>query len=426
MPLTAGRSPWLRGSIRVPGDPLQSQLALLLAALARGESLIENAGGDPRVAAMAGVLEGLGAHIGRSGDDWQVEGLGLSGLLAPVAPLDLSELGDDGAAGLIAHIAAQDVETTVTGLGESPVIEALLDFFRRNGALVERRDGVVTLRGPRFGIPLDLALAPVAVSLAAPLLIHCAAIEGRNALHLPPGFADPAQSMLAQFGTPIAREGDRIVIEGLPPLVGVTVPVPGALDIAAIALSAALVAPDSELTVESVALGPTGQALFEALRSLGADISVSPPRRGREGVADITARHGRLTPAVIPASLGVLPEDHSILAVVAAFAEGETLLEGVGVGVRRMTLTRALRACGVECVERDNGALLIRGKGRVPGGGDVVTRLDPKLATAFLVLGMGAEKPVTIDDGGVVAGLFPDFVPAFEHIGAKLSGELAK
>jgi 3-phosphoshikimate 1-carboxyvinyltransferase len=426
LPLTAGRSPWLRGTIRVPGDPLQSQLAMVFAGLARGESLIENASGDPRVGAMAETLTGMGVHIGRSGEDWDVEGLGLGGLLAPLAPLDMSELGDDGAASLIALIAAHDMETTVTGLSESPVIEALLDFFRRNGAVVERREAVVTLRGPRFGIPLDLALAPVAVSLAAPLLIHCAAIAGRSALHLPPGFADPAQSLLAQFGAPIAREGDRIVLSGQAPLVGVTVPVPGALDIAAIALGAALVAPDSELTVQSVALGPAGQALFEALRRLGADISVSPPRRGREGVADITARHAKLSPATIPTSLGVLPDDHSILAVVAAFAEGETLLEGVGVGVRRMTLTRALRACGVECVERDNGALLIRGKGRVPGGGDIVTRLDPKLATAFLVLGMGAEKPVTIDDGGVVAGLFPEFIPAFEHLGAKLSGELAK
>ena len=100
------------------------------------------------------------------------------------------------------------------------------------------------------------------------------------------------------------------------------------------------------------------------------------------------------------------------------------MLEGLGEGTRRLALTRALRANGVDCVEQSGGGLVIRGRPRIPGGGNVLARLDPKLAMAFLVLGLGADKPVTIDDGSAMAEIFPGFTAAFEHIGGRfVTGE---
>jgi 3-phosphoshikimate 1-carboxyvinyltransferase len=425
LPLTAGRSPWLRGTLRVPGDPLQSQLALILAAMGDGESIIAQSSGGPEIGATIRALEQLGAHFEFIDECWHVLGLGIGGFLAPRAPIDLSEMGE-GAPVLIGLLGAHEFDTVFTGVPASPVIDALLDFLRRNGASIELGTGSVQVRGPRFGIPLDLALSTEAKGLIAPLMFHSLVIAGRTVLHLPGSVVDPAQGLLTQFGARIETRGTRLELDGLAPLQPQQLAVPGDASLAAIAIAAALIAPDSEITVESVALGEVASSLLQAFNRLGADITVAETEYSGGGLVDITAQHGKLTGAVIPAEPFIATEDLAALAVVAAFAEGATTLEGLGEGARRLSLTRALRANGVECVEQAGGGLLIRGKSRIPGGGSIVTRLDPKLAMAFLVLGLAADRPVTIDDGGVVSSLFPDFVPAFEHLGARFSGELAK
>jgi len=211
------------------------------------------------------------------------------------------------------------------------------------------------------------------------------------------------------------------VLEGLAPLRAQALEAPGDPHLAVYPAVAAAIAPDSEITISSVALHPRGLALLDALALLGADVSIGETRRGS---ADIVVRHASLTGTIIPADLGVASEDFPILTVAAAFASGETLLDGLGEGVRRLALTRALRANGVECIEQPGG-LLVRGRPRVPGGGNVLVRLDPKLAMAFLVLGMAADRAVTIENGAAMAELFPDFVSAFEHVGASFSTGLA-
>jgi 3-phosphoshikimate 1-carboxyvinyltransferase len=417
LPLTAGRSPWLRGQIAVPGEPLQAVLALLVAALARGESVVDNVTLSPAFDAMIRALEALGVHVALVNGHWHVDGTGL--LLAPEAAIDATDLGD-AAPLLIGLLGAHDFDTTLAGVPAAAMNDGLLHFLYRNGAQVERLDGAVTIRGPRFGIPLDLAVATEARGLIGPLLLHAMALPGRSTLHLPPGVSDPAIGLLTQFGAPILARDGRVVLDGLAPLRPHIVAMPADPILAAVVGAVALVAADSELSVENVALTQSGAALLHALKLLGGDISFAPGRLG-PGVADLTVRSAPLAGARIPAILPVAREDLILLAVVASFAPGETVLEGVREGAHRLTLTRALRANGVDCAERAEG-LLIRGTRRPPGGGTVTTRLDPKLAMAFLVMGLGAEQPVTIDDGGVVARAFPGLIPALEHTGARFTG----
>jgi 3-phosphoshikimate 1-carboxyvinyltransferase len=422
-PLTAERSPWLRGPVRLPGDPLFAQLALSLAALARSESVLENLGEGAAVEAVIAALSGLGPQISRRNGRCHVQGIGVGGFLAPEGPIDLGAAGP-GALLMLGLLAAHDFDARVTGLGAAPMADALLTFLGRNGVRVDRDGPTATLRGPRFPIPLDLAVSAEARALIGPLLLQSLVIAGRSALHLPQGITDPAETLLAAFGArlTVTPEGEtvRVAVDGLSPLRAQALAIPGDAMLAVYPVVAALIAPDSEITVESVALSPAGLALLDALALLGGDIALNESARGGPGVADLAVRHGQLTGAVIPADPLLAPADYPILTVAAAFAEGETLFEGLGEGTHRLALTRALRANGVECGE-EPGGLMVRGQPRVAGGGNVAVNLDPKLAMSFLVLGMGADQPVTIDDGAVMARLFPDFVAAFEHIGASFS-----
>ncbi|MEO8758457.1 MAG: hypothetical protein ABI398_11990 [Devosia sp.] len=420
VPLTAERSPWLRGTIRLPGDPFVSVLALILAAMARGESVIEGLSGGREAATVIAVLRQLGAHFAERAHRWHAQGIGTGGFLTPNGPLDLTGAGD-AAQLLVGLLGAHDFDSSFIGLTAAPMGEALLDFVRRNGGKVERTGEIVTVRAPRFGIPLDLALSAEAHGLIAPLLLQALVTTGTSTLHLPEGVRDPAEGLLALFGAKLsavtADQVTRLTLEGMSPLRAQALTVPGDPRLAAYPAVAALIAPDSEITINSVALHPGGLGLLDALALLGGDIAIGEARRG---AADVTVRHAPLVGTTIPADLGVGADDYPILAIAAAFAEGETLLEGLTEGVRRLGLTRALRANGIDCVEQ-SGGLVVRGAARVPGAGNITTRLDPKLAMAFLVLGMAADRPVTIDDGAAMQGLFPDFTDAFEHIGASFA-----
>lgn len=424
LPLAAERSPWLRGRIRLPGDPALSFAALILAAMARGESVLENIGGGAQSEAVAAILRRLGARIDQQAGGWHVQGIGIGGFLTPDGPFDLGATGE-AAPLLLGLLGGHNFWSELTGLAGVPDAEAVLDFIARNGGQVERGGDVVRVRAPRFSIPFDLALSQEAQGLVAPLLLLALVTTGRSTLHLPEGVRDPIEDLLVLFGARLGAAGDgettRVMLDGMQPLRALALSVPGDPTLAVYPAVAAMIAPDSEVTISSVALQPRGLALLDALALLGAEIAIGEVRRGG---ADITVRHGALVGTPIPRSLGIAPEDFPILAVAAARAEGETLLDGLGEGVRRLALTRSLRANGVECAEQQGG-LLVRGRPRVPGGGNVITRLDPKLAMAFLVLGMAADQPVTIDDGAAMQQLFPGFAEAFEHIGASFSAGVA-
>jgi 3-phosphoshikimate 1-carboxyvinyltransferase len=419
-PLAASRSPWLRGNVRVPGDRTASRLALVLAALSRGESTLEHLAGGPDMSALATALRQLGPAISQKGDSWSVHGMGVGCLLAPEGSIEVGGLGE-AALMLIAILGVQDFAATLTGYAPTAMSEALLDFLHRTGTRVERTDAALSLHGPRFALPIDLRLPPEALALKTPLLLAAMTTTGTSILRLP-AESDPAEDLCTSFGAAITAspddEGPRLMIEGRAPLKAMHVTVPSDPVLAAFPTVAALIAPDSEIVVDSVSLSPQRMAVLDALKLMGADIAMPPAKMGGRDTADLLARHGKLTGTVIPATLGVETEDFPILAVAAAFAEGETVFEGLGEGGKRLSLTRALRANGVECEEREVG-LAVRGARRIPGGGNVITRLDPKLAMAFLVLGMAADKPVSIDDGAVMAEVFPDFVRGFEHVGCR-------
>jgi 3-phosphoshikimate 1-carboxyvinyltransferase len=420
IPLSAARSPWLRGSIKVPGDRVVSRLVLILAALARGETIIERVSASPDISAMVTALRQLGVSISVEPGKYVVQGAGPTGLLAPDGVIELGALGDSGLL-LISMLGVQDFETRFAGYSPTPMGEALLDFLNRTGSRIERSETGITTRGPRFALPLDLKLPREAMGLKAPLLLASLVITGTSFVHLP-GENDLSDGLILGFGGALTTtsddEGTRIAIDGMTPLKSQHFVVPGDPVFAAFPAVAALIAADSEIAVETLSISPERMVVIDALKLMGADIAMAPAKEGGRDTADLVAKTSKLKGILIRPDFGIEPEDLPILAVAAAFAKGETLFDGLGEGLRRLNLSRALRANGIECEERPNG-LAVTGGQKIAGGGTVTTRGDAKLAMAFLVLGLGADKPVSIDDGAAMAEMFPDFVRSFEHVGCR-------
>jgi 3-phosphoshikimate 1-carboxyvinyltransferase len=206
------------------------------------------------------------------------------------------------------------------------------------------------------------------------------------------------------------------------------VTVPGDPSSAAFPIVAALIVPGSEVRVEGVLLNPLRTGLFETLKEMGADLSIENARtESGEPVGDLVARASRLKGVVVPPDRApAMIDEYPILAIAAAFAEGETVMDGIGeLRVKesdRIALTVAgLVACGVDAREMAEG-MIVRGRGVPPrGGASVTTHGDHRIAMAHLVLGLAADAAVSVDEPGMIATSFPTFVSLMQGLGASIT-----
>jgi 3-phosphoshikimate 1-carboxyvinyltransferase len=192
-------------------------------------------------------------------------------------------------------------------------------------------------------------------------------------------------------------------------------------------IAAALIAPKSEIVIENVLLNSTRSGFIETVREMGANVEILDRRdQGGEPVGDLRVRSSALKAVRVPAERAPsMIDEYPVLACVAAFAEGETRMEGLSElklkESDRLSATAAgLTACGVDArVEGDD--LIVESRGAVEGGGLVETQMDHRIAMAFLTLGLGARSPVKVDDISMIATSFPDFAKLMTRLGAKLS-----
>ncbi|HEY0102002.1 MAG TPA: 3-phosphoshikimate 1-carboxyvinyltransferase, partial [Brevundimonas sp.] len=241
---------------------------------------------------------------------------------------------------------------------------------------------------------------------------------------------DHTERMLPGFGVEIrvAELDDCTAIRlvGGQSLKGAAVSVPGDPSSAAFPLAAALIVPGSEVTVEGVMLNPLRTGLFDTWREMGADLTVSNRRTtGGEEVGDVTARYSSLWAVIVPPERAAsMIDEYPILAATAAFAEGSTVMRGVGEmrvkeSDRIALMVTGLRACGV-AVEEEPEGFTVTG-GAVRGGATVATHGDHRIAMSHLVLGLAADDPVSVDEPGMIATSFPGFVELMGGLGADIA-----
>jgi 3-phosphoshikimate 1-carboxyvinyltransferase len=434
--LTARPGGALRGRVRAPGDKSISHRALIMGALAEGESRIEGLLEGEDVLRTADAMRRFGADVAREGDGrWRVEGRG--GYREPDEVVDCGNSGT-GVRLIMGAAAGFPLAATFTGdasLRGRPMMRILRPLGQMGAAFLCREGGrlPLTLKGGGLTAISYRPPEPSAQVKSAVLLAGLGADGTTEVIEAEPT-RDHTERMLRAFGAKVdvadAADGRRIRIAGGQALTGCQVSVPGDPSSAAFPLVAALITPGSEVTVEGVLLNPLRAGLFVSLREMGADLTIANEREdGGELVGDVTARYSALKGVEVPPERAPsMIDEYPILAVAAAYAEGPTVMRGIGElrvkeSDRIAMMAAGLAACGVSVEEEPEGLIVAgtaRANHRVKGGGLVRTMGDHRIAMSCLVLGLGAEKSVAVDEPGMIATSFPGFGALMTGLGAEI------
>ena len=341
LPLAARRAGRLSGKAQVPGDKSISHRALILGALAVGETQISGLLEAEDVVNTAGAMRQLGATVVREGDGaWRVWGVGVGGFSEPENILDFGNSGT-GSRLVMGAVATTPITAVFTGdesLRRRPMRRVLepLSLF---GAHATARDGgllPLTLRGAETAVAIDHEVTVASAQVKSALLLAALNAVGRSRITQTVLTRDHTEKMLKAFGAEIAVEpldsgGEAVTLMGEAELRPTDIVVPRDPSSAAFPLAAALLVPDSEITIPGVLLNPRRTGLLETLTEMGADINVENLREsGGETVGDLAVRASTLKGVEVPAERAPsMIDEYPILSVLAAFAEGRTVMRGL-------------------------------------------------------------------------------------------------
>jgi 3-phosphoshikimate 1-carboxyvinyltransferase len=437
-PLEARSSGPLAGKARVPGDKSISHRALILGALAVGETRISGLLEGEDVLNTAKGMRALGASVQRTGDfAWSVRGVGVAGFAQPEVPLDFGNSGTGcrlvmGAVAGCPITAIFDGDASLRGRPMRRVLDPLELMGARVGASGQGGRLPLTLDGARDPLPILYRTPVASAQIKSAVLLAGLAAPGITTVIETEASRDHTELMLKHFGAQIVstREGShgrKIALTGQPELRGADVVVPADPSSAAFPIVAALIVEGSDIVLSDVMTNPLRTGLFTTLREMGASIEESGVRGDAgEPMAQFRVRAAKLRGVEVPPERAPsMIDEYLVLAVAAAFAEGTTIMRGLQeLRVKesdRLEATAAmLRVNGVK-VEISGDDMIVEGKGHVPGGGLVATHMDHRIAMSALVMGLAADKPVKVDDTAFIATSFPDFIPMMRSLGAEFS-----
>ncbi|MQA98947.1 MAG: 3-phosphoshikimate 1-carboxyvinyltransferase [Actinobacteria bacterium] len=413
-------NPPLRGRIEVPGDKSISHRALMLAALAAGDSELTGLNVGHDVLATARAIGALGATVGVDAATTHatIRSPGAEGL---TEPHDVIDAGNSGTTlrcllGVAAGVEGVTVLTGDESLRGRPMLRVVAPL-RQLGASIDGRDhgdrAPLAVRGGRLrGAEVEISVASAQVKTA--VLLAGLRASATTTVISPGPSRDHTERMLRAAGGQVSGDGSSVSVEP-----GTLRPqrmrVPGDVSSAAFLAVAALLVEGSELTIEGVGLNPTRTALFDVLREMGArlEVQVTGEESG-EPVGTIRASHSQLRgtevdPRVIPFLIDEIP----VLAVAASQADGTTSIAGaeelrIKESDRLAALSDSLSSLGAAVQERPDG-LVIRG-GTVLRGGEVDSAGDHRIALAMAVAGLVASGPLRVLGWGCVETSFPEFL----------------
>ncbi|NQV21650.1 MAG: 3-phosphoshikimate 1-carboxyvinyltransferase [Rhodospirillales bacterium] len=445
-PLASSRSEPLSGTIRVPGDKSISHRALILGALAVGETQVDGLLEGDDVLATAAALRQLGADIERqdrtpSEPRWLITGCGVGGLSEPGTAIDMGNSGT-GARLLMGVVATHPFLTIFTGdpsLSARPMAR-VADPLRKMGAKITSRAGCrlpVAISGTAQPLPVSWQPSVPSAQVKSAILLAGLNTPGTTRVIEAARTRDHTERLLTHFGAHVSTKTTiggltEVSVEGYPELEARPVIVPGDVSSAAFPLVGALIANESNIVIENIGVNPLRVGLIETLVEMGADIQYRNERvSGGEPVADISVRAGPLRGVEVPASRAPsMIDEYPILAVAAAFAEGPTIMRGlaelrVKESDRLASVAEGLEASGVR-VETGPDTLTVHGTGgRRPLGGETIrTHMDHRIAMSFMILGLISEKPIRIDDGTMIGTSFPGFVELMNGMGASIEADV--
>jgi len=439
IPMTSHKCTGLSGVVEVPGDKSISHRSLIFGAMALGKTEISGLLEGQDVLDTAKAMEAFGASVTNHGDgNWTVHGVGVGGFSEPDGVIDCGNSGT-GVRLIMGAMATHDMTATFTGdasLNKRPMAR-VTDPIALFGAEAYGRKGgrlPMTIVGAKHPVPVRYTVPMPSAQVKSAVMLAGLNAPGETVIIEKEATRDHTERMLVGFGAEvdveITAEGRVITLRGYPELKPQTISVPRDPSSAAFPVCAALITEGSDILVPNIGLNPTRAGLYTTLREMGADLVFENERiEGGEPVADLRAKFSPNMKGieVPPERAASMIDEYPILSVVASFAEGDTIMRGVKElrvkeSDRIDAMAKGLRANGMDIDEGEDWWIIHgKGMGNVPGGGLAETFLDHRIAMSFLILGMGSEKPVRIDDGGPIVTSFPNFEPLMTALGAKLT-----
>ena len=428
--LTSKKAGPLKGNITVPGDKSISHRSLIMGALAVGESRISGLLEGEDVLGTAAALRAFGADIYKDTvGDWHVHGVGISGLRQPEEPLDMGNSGT-GVRLLMGLVATHPIKVTFTGdasLSSRPmkrVTDPLSEFGAKfigdnNGTLP------ITVQGAKTPMPISYTLPVASAQVKSAVMLAGLNTPGQTTVVENIPTRDHSERIFQYFGVPIQIDGENINVRGHAELTAKDMAVPADPSSAAFLVVAALITKGSDIIVKNVGMNPARTGIFKTLIEMGGDINFENSRQEcGEDVADIRVKYSALAGVIVPHDRAPsMIDEYPVLCVAAASATGETVMRGieelrVKESDRIAVMVRGLKSCGVEVTEHTDGMTIK--KSTVHGTEPIKTELDHRIAMSFLILGLNAEAPVTIDDGSVIETSFPGFKDLMNKMGAEI------
>ncbi len=430
MKLVATPGAALKGEAEIPGDKSCSHRALILGAMASGETRISGLLESDDVLATARAITAFGVEMERlSTGEWRIAG---GEWQSPEGAIDCGNSGT-GARLLIGAVAGMPgVCATFTGdasLSVRPMNRVTAPLVRM-GARIEGGDRLpLTVEGARLGGIEHLNIPPSAQVKSAILLAGLGSSAPVQLIEPVPS-RDHSEIMLSRFGCHVGVDdtpGGWIVALGEKrSLIGTELVIGADPSSAAFPLIAAAIVPGSDVIVHGMIVNPLRTGVYETVEAMGADIELTNERiQSGEIIADIRVRHSALQPCHVSAEqIPAMIDEIPALAIACAFADGESVIDGLAElrikeSDRLGAVVAGLAACGVVALaERDS--LRIFGRGQVRGGASISTQGDHRIAMAFLTLGLAAERPVEVDEAEMIATSFPGFTEMMQSLGASI------
>lgn len=419
----------LGGTLRVPGDKSISHRSIMLGSLAEGVTRVSGflEGEDSLATLRAFRAMGVeidGPHDGRV----TIQGVGMHGLKAPIAPLDLGNSGTSMRL-MSGLMAGQGLDLTLVGdrsLSGRPMKRVTEPLAQMGADIASAQGGTAPLHiRPVQGLSGITYMMPVAsAQVKSCLLLAGMYAKGETCVTEPAPTRDHTERMLQGFGYEVRREDGRACLTGGGRLRACDIDVPADISSAAFFLVGASIADGSDLTLEHVGMNPTRDGVINILRLMGANIEVLNEREvGGEPVADLRVRSAPLTGIRIPQDQVPLAIDEfPVLFVAAACAQGETVLTGaeelrVKESDRIQVMADGLSALGVDARPTADGIVI---QGGAIGGGRADSHGDHRIAMAFSMAALRADGEIVIDDCANVDTSFPHFVELAAGMGSRV------
>lgn len=423
--LAALPSAGLRGDVQAPPDKSMSHRAVILGALAQGDTFIDGLLESMDVLHTVAAVRAFGADAERIGlGKWRVSGRRWR---SPEGPIDCGNSGTS-ARLLMGAAAGQPVTATFSGdssLSRRPMARVLAPL-RGMGAHTRGLTLPVRIRGGGLGGIRHVNEHASAQVKSAILLASLGTSEEVTVVE-PCPTRDHTETLLAAFGCEVHCDGREIRLGRHRALSGVELEIPGDPSSAAFPLVAALIVPGSKVRLRNVMVNPLRSGVFQTLAEMGAELKFEDCRTcGGEPVADIIASFSELKGVHVPPSRAPsMVDEYPILSIAAAFASGRTVMAGLGElrhkeSDRLSAVVDGLRECGVEA-HLEGDSLIVEGAGGLPGGGrQVAAHGDHRIAMSFLVMGCASRAPILVDSSHMIATSFPEFLHMMRSLGGRI------